>query len=84
MKVIDELEKIAEYDICDGNCDDAPPYKKCPECAARHVLNEIAEIATYNLRRIRQPADGYCRRVGLHYKTAFTHGFKHGVQSHKD
>lgn len=25
--------------------------------------------------------NAYCRRVSFHYKTAFRHGFKHGVQS---
>lgn len=24
--------------------------------------------------------DAYCRRVGLHYKSAFVHGFKHGCE----
>lgn len=23
--------------------------------------------------------DAYCRRVGLHYRTAMIHGFKHGL-----
>lgn len=25
--------------------------------------------------------DAYCRRVELHYKTAFIHGFKHGYET---
>jgi len=44
MKDIERLEKIADRDNCDGDCDLEYPHWKCPECAARSALNEIGEI----------------------------------------
>ena len=28
----------------------------------------------------KEDIDSYCRRIKLHYTTAMTHGFKHGMQ----
>ena len=42
---IQKLQELAIQDNCDGECDLEPPHQKCPECEARHTLNEIGEIA---------------------------------------
>lgn len=41
---IEFLEKYANKDECDGNCDQNSPYKECIECLARQTLNMVAEI----------------------------------------
>jgi hypothetical protein len=52
MDNLEKLEKYADTDECDGECDMYSPYKKCPECAARSALNEIGGIATAAIRYI--------------------------------
>ena len=52
MDNLEKLEKYAETDECNGDCDMYSPYKKCPECAARSALNEIGGIATAAIRYI--------------------------------
>lgn len=41
-----ELNKLANQDKCDGACDEYPPYRVCPECEARFVLNKTHEMIT--------------------------------------
>jgi hypothetical protein len=43
-ELIHDFEVVAADDSCDGSCDELPPYKKCPRCHAREVLNTIGSI----------------------------------------
>src|SRR4030042_4283783 len=37
------LERIANESTCEGDCDEHPPYKECPGCFAKQILNEVGE-----------------------------------------
>lgn len=50
----EKLWEIAEQDKCNGDCDEKPPHKTCPECIAGRTINECGEIRDYALREIDQ------------------------------
>lgn len=54
----EQLDKIAEQDNCEGDCDSDPPYERCPECIARSAMNESAEVIGYALDEIKESAKG--------------------------
>ena len=37
------LNRLADDDTCDGDCDLNRPWKKCPACRAREALNDAGE-----------------------------------------
>ncbi len=41
---LSKLEKLADENECDGNCDEIYPYKSCPGCMATGAINEAGEI----------------------------------------
>lgn len=49
---IEFLDKYADMDNCEGDCDESPPYRKCPECLACHALNEVGEVLDNAVREI--------------------------------
>lgn len=52
MKDQERIWTLADQDNCDGYCDRAFPYKRCPECLARSVINECGELFGDVLREI--------------------------------
>lgn len=53
---ITELERIANIEDCDGDCDLNKPYIKCKECEAKNTLNEIGELIQFkgSIREVEQ------------------------------
>jgi len=51
---IEFLDKYADMDNCEGDCDDSSPYQKCPECLARKALNEAGEVLYNAVREIEE------------------------------
>lgn len=53
-KILFEINRIADLDFCDGNCDEESPYIKCDICEAKHFLNELGEDSRYCLKTIQE------------------------------
>lgn len=69
-------EEVKDIDIANFACELAAAHWSYIEMAIRNEYNsEMAEPIgqCFDL-------DAYCQRVGFHYRTAFMHGFKHGVR----